>query len=364
MTIEERINEIKKHANYMKKAMHDFIPVHMLGAGGREQYSIYDPIVTRMRNASNREELQKAYGDYITLAMHTCGFDDNYIIAGIMANESQNKKFNVNIDSIIRSYLTKFKNADLVDVETATKTPDLKVVNKQENVKPEQPKKEEPKKNEPKKTETVDSNNESNTENNVKADSIEVKQVAPAHSETGFNINNFIKHDQPTIQMPIMNPANANIHPISNNQAVPNEAAIAEEKKKADMLLPHQTCKLSDEEIIAYNDKHYKNLVGGVSAYALYDLLKSDLLTKKMKELNAKDRPNNPQLKQVPITECTDEPNLIERYPLAFTMQCNDKGQVIVVLFNPNVELDSNGKPAYPLYVCKGKLIKPDGEKK
>ena len=155
--------------------------------------------------------------------------------------------------------------------------------------------------------------------------------------------------------MPILNPANANMQPVAN---------VA---PKPDMLLPHQTCGLSNDDIIAYNGKHYENLSEGISSWALYDLLKSDLLSNKMKELNAKDRPNNPKLKQVPITECTDEPNLIERYPLAFTMQCNDKGYVIVVLFNPNVELDRNNKPVYPIYISKGKLIKPDkqdGEKK
>lgn len=351
MTIEERIVEIKKHASYMRHGMKDnnFIPSH-LHTLGVTMRPIYVPIVDKMLNAKSKEELSKAYGEYIEVSMRVPGFSDYDIIGGIMDNEEKNKEFNVSMDAIIHSYLSKFKTND--SVKLGAKNPKDADTKKSESAKSDKLVNDNKKPQQPVETENAE---QVVTEN---------QQVAAAHSETGFNINNFIKHNQPSIQMPIMNPANANMRPATNNSSVQDNAVAAEEKKNADMLLPHQTCKLSDEEIIAYNDKHYKNLAGGISAYALYDLLKSDLLTKKMKELNAKDRPNNPQLKQVPVTECTDEPNLIERYPLAFTMQCNDKGQVIVVLFNPNVELDSKNKPAYPIYICKGKLIKPDGEKK
>jgi hypothetical protein len=362
MTIEERIVEIKKHASYMRHGMksNNFIPSHLHTLGVKMR-PVYAPIVERMLNAKSKEDLSKAYTDYIEVSMRVPGFSDYYIIGGIMDNESKNKEFNVSIDTIIYSYLTKFKSADSVNLDTKNpKGPDVKKSGpaKSDKVINEDKKSKSPtddaKPNEPKKV--------VNTE---QVSDVVNQQAAAAHSETGFNINSFIKHDQPTIQMPILNPANANIRQVMNAPTAPNNnEAAAEQQKKSDMLLPHQTCGLSDEEIIAENAKHYKNLTGMISAYALYDLMHSKLLVKKMKELNAKDRPNNPQLKQVPVTECTDEPNLIERYPLAFIMQCNDKGQVIVVLFNPNVELDSNNKPAYPIYVCKGKLIKPDGEKK
>ena len=360
MTIEKRISEIKEHASYMKHEMrlNNFIPSH-LNTLGAKMHPVYVPIVEKMQNAKSKEELSKAYASYIEVSMNVPGFDDNYISAGIMANELKNKEFNVDINAIIHSYLAKFKNADSVNLSVKdSKVPDNK---KSEPVKSDKVVNNEVKKSQ---QSAEDSNKSKKIENVEQVSNATVQQAAPAHSETGFNINNFIKHEQPTIQMPIINPNSANVRPVINNPAIPNDAAIAEQQKKSDMLLPHQTCGLSDEEIIAENSKHYKNLVGGISAYALYDLLHNKYLTKKMKELNAKDRPNNPQLKQVPVTECTDEPNLIERYPLAFTMQCNDKGQVIVVLFNPNVELDAKDKPAYPIYICKGKLIKPDGEKK
>ena len=72
-----------------------------------------------------------------------------------------------------------------------------------------------------------------------------------------------------------------------------------------------------------------------------------------MKELNAKQRSNNPYLTQVNINEYIDAPELLDKYSLCFTMPCNDKKQIIVVLFNPTPVLDNNGVLNYPLHIFK-----------
>jgi hypothetical protein len=72
-----------------------------------------------------------------------------------------------------------------------------------------------------------------------------------------------------------------------------------------------------------------------------------------MKELDCKQRANNPYLTQVDINKYIDVPELIAQYSLCFTLPCNNKKQLIVVLFNPNPEVGKNGLLQYPIHIFK-----------
>jgi hypothetical protein len=78
-----------------------------------------------------------------------------------------------------------------------------------------------------------------------------------------------------------------------------------------------------------------------------------------MKACNSKNRPNNLLLTQVDINEYIAEPELLSKYPLCFTAPCNDKGYVIVVLFDPVVKPTDDGRVQYPMHVFKAKLTNP-----
>ena len=165
------------------------------------------------------------------------------------------------------------------------------------------------------------------------------------------NINNFIKNEQPPI------PGVINM-PGVQAAAQPQQQSV--QAKPA--IFPHQIDKVSDEDMLADVGKHYK-LITHVVAPPLYDLVRNKFLAKKMKELNCKQRSNNPYFTQVNILEYIDDPGLLARFPLAFTLPCNDKGYIIMVLFNPTPEVLQNGHIQYPLHIFKAKLTKSANNK-
>lgn len=164
----------------------------------------------------------------------------------------------------------------------------------------------------------------------------EVEQQAVAHTEGGFNITNFIKPNQQPIAGPNM----------------PNPNRMQQQKTS---VLPHEICGLTDEQMIEEVKKHFK-IIQPVNTYPLYDLLKNKILAHKMKELNAKQRSNNPYLTQVNINEYIDIPELLAHYNLCFTIPCNEKDKVIVVLYNSNLVRDNTGALNYPLNIFKATL--------
>lgn len=175
----------------------------------------------------------------------------------------------------------------------------------------------------------------------IATESIPVQQVAAAHTEGGFNIGNFIKQNQQPVKGPNMPMANPNMKP--NNQIRKN-------------VFPHEICGLTDDQITEEIKRHFK-VIESLHVYPLYDLLNNKLLREKMKEFNAKQRPNNPFLTQVNINEYIDIPELLAKYTLCFTIPCNDKDKIIVVLFNPTPVQDNNGVLNYPLHILKATKI-------
>ena len=168
----------------------------------------------------------------------------------------------------------------------------------------------------------------------------------------GFNISNFIK-PAPVPQQQI-NPAMQFVNPA----VIPPQ-----QPQQRPSVFPHQMCGLKDEEIVEYVQKHFK-VIEKLNAYALYDLVNNKLLAKKMKELDCKQRSSNPFLTQVPINEYIDIPELLAQYPLCFTLPCNDKKQLIIVLFNPTPVLNKNGVMEYPMNIFKAKKTQPQSSKK
>ena len=163
-----------------------------------------------------------------------------------------------------------------------------------------------------------------------------VRQQQAANNVGGFDISNFIKQQSPSI--------NVNV----GQNIMPKQS-----------VFPHQIDGLTDEQMIAEVGNHYKFLSNAqVELYPMYDLIKNRYLKKKMTELDAKQRPNNPFLTQVNITEYIAEPDLLNKYQMCFTIPCNDKRQVIMVLFSPVAVPGNNGALQYPLHIFKATKTK------
>ena len=368
----------------------------------------FDTVINEMHNAQNKDALSEAYYKYINLCI-AHGYSDGYIIGGIMQNEAKNKEFSVNIDSVIKSLIEiKYTTVKLAEpVISANKEEEKpvkqesvsekideavggikftgKVINKINNkikyandlvskiesnqsennssdvekiksivketkemivsVNPTSCSEDEIASlndstaaldNIDKKITTLSVNNTVKDANSKQSDNKPVEQSAAAHSVSGFNINNFIKQNQ---------------QPIKG----PDVSATAPQQPKP-TAFPHEICGLTDDQIVEEVGKHFK-VFEQLNAYPLYDLINNRLLARKMKEFGAKQRANNPFLTQVNINEYIDVPELLEKYTLCFTIPCNDKKQVIVVLFNPTAVPDKNGVLQYPLHILKAAKV-------
>lgn len=402
-TMEERIKEIKHCGECAIYSMGNHQVVYLPYDGS------FVDIINAMHDAQTKDKLSEAYYKYINLCINH-GYSDGEIIGGIMQNTEQNERFNVNIDSVIKSlieikYTTvklaepviqQSNHADRKVEKEVNKTDETaggvkindKIIkkikakmnyaegvlntlnnNKSENVAsdinkiktvvneiyglvasidPTSCNEEEIAElndisaksrsylklvSEIKKANTdtkiADDNQASSNQTNV------VQQASAAHTEGGFSIANFIK------QQPIKGP-----NMPTNNQPSQLKQSV----------FPHQICGLTDEQIVEEVKKHFEfmNIEQSIPAYALYDLINNKFLTRKMKEFNAKQRANNPRLTQVNINEYIDIPELLAKYSLCFTIPCNDKNQIIVVLFNPIAVPDTKtGILQYPLHVIK-----------
>lgn len=396
-TFEEQVKEIKYCGECGVHSMKDHKLPWLPDNGD------FDKIINNMHNAKTKDELSKAYYEYITVAMKNC-YSDGYIIAGIMQNEEQNKKFDVNIDSVVESFINiKYPTIQLTsepvkNEKVVKENPKAEPTKKAELTKPDNSKSIEKAKKKVNYMKNILAKVENNNSENPAEDlnsittvngefrklieSIDMKSctkdeireinntildaettaekatklieakannentaspelvqqgVAAHNTTTGFNIGNFIK--QPVA--PIMSVSNM---PAQQQAAKPS-------------VFPHQICGLNDTQIVEEVNKHFK-LTQQLHAYPLYDLANNKYLARKMKEFDAKQRPNNPYLTQVNINEYIDVPELLEKYSLCFTMPCNDKKKLIVVLFNPIPVADNNGALQYPIHIIKAAKAK------
>lgn len=395
MTIEERIEVIKNHARSRIFIVRNHKLGYMPDDGG------FDETINMMHTAQTKEDLIKALNTYINICI-SHNYDDGDIIAGIMQNEDKNTEFGIDIDSVIK-HLIKVRNSSINTNENNTeatvsinenntkefnfKAPldGLSVDEIRKYAKQYVPGaiaanefgsteedinngdlfghsaairkaaydwvKNHSEKSSEKVAESNYAKNRANDEKgNAKMNENKsvvneqpkvVEQAAVAHNENGFNINNFIKQ-------------------------APGPATISTHKKlpmQQKFVFPHEISGKTDEEIIAENAKHFQLIPGSmISAYALYDLNHNKQLKNKMKEYDSKHRPNNLIFTQVNINEYIGDAELLAKYPLCFTTPCNDKGYVIVVLFNPIPEVKPDGYVQYPMHLIKAKLTNPDNK--
>jgi hypothetical protein len=407
-SIEEQVKEIKGCAECAIFSMVGHKTSYLPDKG------VLDGPIKAMKIAQNKDKLAEAYYDYIVAAIAS-GFSNGEIIAGIMQNEEQNKKFNVSIDSVIEALISIKSPINIRTIPTTKPAVDAKpteeakpventdkelkigkAVNKisqkldyagslllklekgkSENVEEDVNKikdiskevydmileidpdscnekeinllnvclervKEIPTKLKNFKAPVVETKQE-NAESDKKSEVVKteekkseaptntapVQQTEAAHTTGGFDIANFVKG-------PKVTPPAANTVP---------------EKPKS-VVFPHQICGLTNDQLVEELRKHFK-VNEEIPGYPLYDLLYNRYLAQKMKELDAKQRPNNPFLTQVDINRYVDSPELLAQYSLCFTMPCNNKKQVIVVLFNPTPVPDKNGVLNYPLNIFK-----------
>lgn len=409
-TMEERIKEIKHCGECAIYTMNNHKAPWLPDDGS------FDYVINKMRIAKNKDKLSEAYYTYINICINN-GYSDGEIIAGIMQNDAKNKEFDVNINSVIKSLIeikytpvklsepvvqqenpktqpvveAKFSNTTPKESDKTTTTQvdnsaggvkvNDKIVNKiskkveyinsllkKLNNGDESKDLLESVKSISEETkhmilsidptscseEIIASLNDSNAaideamkvvksvkDNKPKQEVVNATNTAQssaaANTIGGFNIANFIKDANQHVKGPNM-PAN------NGNAKAP--------KQPKQTAFPHDICGLTDDQILEEVKKHFR-VTENLNAYPLYDLANNKFLARKMKELDAKQRPNNPYLTQVDINEYIDVPELLEKYSLCFTMPCNDKKQVIVVLFNPVPAPDKNGVLQYPLHIFK-----------
>jgi len=416
------INKIKEGARVVIHLMEN----HTIKNFPNEDFK---DVISKMHNASNADELSKAYSSYINLCLGH-NYNEAYILAGIMQNEDKNKEFNVNLDNVLKSIINIksnsvdlgcLENNEIKDSEAEDKSSPLKGLSRNEIIAyaAEYDPDEEtnalgstnkdmmrgdllgvtnakrkaayellskeinntPDCNKPvKESKKVDKAKDQNIENaSVESAPVmnstehsTVQQPAVASTVgTGFNINNFITPSKTTPvaagiaggkivlgpNMPKTKTEPAVVNTTTNQQNAQNQQNIPS-------CFKHKTCGLSDAEMEADNAKHLVSLLGtsNLSVYALYDLIHSKHFKDKMKSLNATDRPNNIKLTEVNINEYIDIPELLAKYPIAFTTPCKDKGKIIVILFNPNPIMLPNGAMQYDMHFIPAHLTNNAGK--
>lgn len=351
-----------------------------------------DNCINAMRIAQNKDKLAEAYYNYIVLTI-SLGYSDAEIIAGIMQNTTQNEKFGVCIDSVVESLITiktpvtlsKAKPAEpVVAKPEPTKTPEAKPTG-------ETPEEKVAKKIKGKFNYVIKlsnglskSANPAEDLNKINAVVKEAKDLMASIDKTKLSneevadlesgivaIDAIIKMAEGAVSLAKLpevitsssgdvgngaatNTLGFNIGNFMKGFQPQQQPKPVQDKPKS--VFPHQIDGLTDDQIVEEVSKHFKLLPDcTVGAYPMYDLCKNKILAKKMKELNAKQRANNPFLTQQKIEEYIDVPELLDKYNMCFTIPCNDKGKVIVVLFNP-VPVDEKNGLQYPIHIFKAGL--------
>lgn len=303
--MDRKVEEVKRGAEIVLPMMKNHLRTY---SGGVEE-PFFKSVINAMHIAGTADKLAESYYDY-AIACINMGYSNDEIIAGIMQNDQQNKKFRVDIDAVIKSIL-KIHQFHIELYETDETTTDTHTAAEQysKNIARGNS------------TQAAKIALEPPIKDKAAENIARVNSTQAAHTTGGFNISNFVK-DKAT----------------DNKSNYDNPVVV----------FPHQICRLTDDQIVQYVAKHFK-VLEPLPAYALYDLANNKLLARKFKELGAQ-RPNNLYLTQVNIDTIHDVETL--NYNTAFTAPCKDKNSVIVVLFNTTPE-NTNGILQYPLSIFK-----------
>lgn len=321
-------------------------------------------IVKQLNNAKSKEDLEKAYGEYFIIGIKA-GAPIHEILMAIHSRTQINDKFHFDTKKWIEESMkasTEHPEDDEPEAEEAAPAEPAKAEPKKDESKKDskpaptkpavEPKKDskpaEPKKDESKK----DSKPTQNAEPaKPAAKSTEPKKTSmfqatepvegSAANKLGFDISKFIKPEtarQATVvPAPVAKPAEPQ-QPVVNQQATPVATAPAEPAKPAEPVDP----KKAEEELKKKVEEMNKNfhLIKGThpgftleQVNSLLMLAKNGFIKNKMKECDAKDRPNNPQFYEIPLAPYETDENK-GKFDICFKLNTKDKKHPIIILYN------------------------------
>lgn len=306
--------------------------------------------VEMLNNAKSKEDLEAAYGIYFAIGV-SAGAPIHEIMNAINSRTAINRKFNFEtkdwLESIMAENMADFEHPEDDGEEPEAKETKPAEEPKAETKKPEKKPEAKPvdngnkpaSKDEPKKDETKPA--EEPKAETKKPDKKEA--AASAHStfqqpnvpqfsmpaSLGFNINKFVKN--PVTGKPVA-PA---VKPQQPEQkpAAPAEPVKNQEPKK------DKKPEMTFDEKVAKMNKHFHLIKGTHPGFtesqidSLLLLIKNGYVKKKMKEYGAKDRANNPQFYEIPLSNYETDENK-ERFDICFRMNSKDKKHPIIILYS------------------------------
>ena len=321
----------------------------------KEHHEEIVDIVKMLNDAKSKEDLKVAYCKYFTIGI-SAGAPIHEILMAINSRTAINNKFHFDTKKWIEDNIacriaaaTEHPEDDEPEAEEAAPAEPAKAEPKKDSKpaekKPVEPKKDskpaEPKKDsapaepakpaEPKKTSTFQATEP-------------VQGVAA--NKFGFDISKFIKPETTgqvtVVPSPAVKPVEAQPQQPADT-AAPAEPAKAEPKKdsKPAEKKPVEP-KKEEEELKKKVEEMNKNfhLIKGThpgftmtQVNSLLCLAKNGFIKKKMKEYDAKDRPNNPQFYEIPLDPYVTDENK-GKYDICFKLNTKDKKHPIIILYN------------------------------
>ena len=320
-------------------------------------------IVKKLNDAKSKEDLEAAYKEYFLIGIKA-GAPIHEILMAIHSRTQINNKFHFDTKKWIEEsmYVTmEHPEDDEPEAEEAApaepakaepKKDESKKDPKPEPAKPAEKKPAEPKKDskpaEPKK----DSKPAQNAEPVKPAEPTEPKKTSTfqatepvegsAANKLGFDISKFIKPEMArqatVVPSPAVKPAEPQQTTNAQQPAAPVATAPAEPAKPAEPVDP----KKAEEELKKKVEEMNKNfhLIKGThpgftleQVNSLLMLAKNGFIKNKMKECDAKDRPNNPQFYEIPLAPYETDENK-GKFDICFKLNTKDKKHPIIILYN------------------------------
>ena len=310
--------------------------------------------VEMLNNAKSKEDLEAAYGIYFTIGI-TAGAPIHEIMNAINSRTAINRKFNFEtknwLESVMAESMAEFEHPEDDEEEPA----------KAEEAKPAKAVKAEPKKPEQKPAaKPVDDGSKpaDDEEEHAKAEEAKPakavkaepkKPAAPvaasAHSmfqqpkvpqssipaTLGFNINKFVKNPVPVrpVAAPVVKP----------QQPVQEPAVATAEPAKDQSPKKDEEPKMTFDEKVDKMNKHFHLIKGTHPGFtesqidSLLLLINNGFVKKKMREYKSKDRINNPQFYEIPLSNYETDENK-GKFDICFRMNSKDKKHPIIILYS------------------------------
>lgn len=307
-------------------------------------------IVKQLNNAKSKEDLEEAYGKYFIIGI-SAGAPIHEILMAINSRTAINNKFHFDTKKWIEEYIscgiaaaTEHPEDDEPEAEEAAPAEPAKAESKKDS-KPAEKKPAEPKKDsKPAELKKDESKKDAAPAEPVKP--VEPKKTSTFHAtepvqgsaanKFGFDISKFIKPEDARQATVVPSPV---VKPIDAQPQQPaNTTAPAEPVKAAESVDP----KKEEEELkkkVEVMNKNFHLIKGTHPGFtmtqvnSLLMLAKSGFIKNKMKEHDAKDRPNNPQFYEIPLDPYVTDENK-GKYDICFKLNTKDKKHPIIILYN------------------------------